>query len=69
LIPTKFVVPIIAPGQKGVPLGDNMETAFSIGGRNVFRGQFQTRFDMALRKETRLMERFRLKSLAACIAV
>jgi hypothetical protein len=59
--PTKFVVPAIAAGQNGVPLGDNMETAFSNGGRNIFRAQFQSRFDMALRKETRLTERVALK--------
>jgi hypothetical protein len=61
LDPSKFAIPTIAPGQNGVPLGDNMETGFSSGGRNIFRAPFQTRFDMALRKETRLTERFSLK--------
>jgi hypothetical protein len=61
LDPTKFVIPTITPGTMGVPLGDNMETAFSGGGRNIFRGPFQQRFDTALRKETKLTERFGLK--------
>ncbi len=61
LDPSKFVIPSITPGQNGVPLGDNMETGFSSGGRNIFRASFQTRFDVALRKETRLTERFSLK--------
>jgi hypothetical protein len=59
--PTKFAIPAIAPGQSGVPLGDNMETGFTSGGRNIFRASFQSRFDMALMKETRLTERVRLK--------
>src|SRR5215472_8225613 len=61
LDPTKFVVPTVAPGTNGVPLGDNMETVFSGGGRNIFRAPFQSRHDMALRKNTKLTERFGLK--------
>ncbi len=61
LDPTKFAVPTITPGTFGVPLGDNVETGFSNGGRNIFRGPFQTRFDVALRKDTKLTERFGLK--------
>jgi len=61
LDPTKFAIPFITPGTNGVPLGDNMETGFSGGGRNIFRAPFQTRFDMALRKDTKLTERFGLK--------
>jgi hypothetical protein len=60
LDPSKFVIPTIAPGTDGVPLGDNMETGFSGGGRNIFRGPLQSRFDTALRKETKLTERFGL---------
>jgi hypothetical protein len=61
LDPTKFVVPTVAPGTNGVPLGDNIETLFSGGGRNIFRAPFQSRHDMALRKNTKLTERFGLK--------
>jgi hypothetical protein len=61
LDPTKFAIPTVTPGTNGVPLGDNLETAFSGGGRNIFREPFQTRFDMALRKDTKLTERFGLK--------
>jgi hypothetical protein len=61
LDPTKFVVPTVAPGTNGVPLGDNIETVFSGGGRNIFRAPFQSRHDMALRKNTKLTERFGLK--------
>jgi len=61
LDPSKFAIPTITPGTNGVPLGDNMETAFSGGGRNIFRAPFQTRFDTALRKDTKLTERFGLK--------
>jgi hypothetical protein len=61
LDPSKFVIPTLMPGTNGIPLGDNMETGFSGGGRNIFRGPFQTRFDVALRKDTRLTERFGLK--------
>jgi hypothetical protein len=61
LDPSKFVIPTITPGTNGVPLGDNIETGFSGGGRNIFRGPFQTRFDAALRKDTKLTERLVLK--------
>jgi hypothetical protein len=61
LNPTKFVIPTIAAGSNGVPLGDNIETVFSGGGRNIFRAPFQSRHDIALRKDTTLTERLGLK--------
>jgi hypothetical protein len=56
-----FIAPTITPGTNGVPLGDNVETGFGNVGRNIFRGPFQTRFDFAVNKETKLTERFGLK--------
>jgi hypothetical protein len=63
---------ILRPGQDGVPpcgpttsgiqnFCDTVETTFSTGGRNVFRGPFQERFDFSLSKDTKLNERFGLK--------
>lgn len=69
---------IIAPGTSGVPacqtmtnsagnpqqVCDTFETAFGATGRNIFRGPFQSRFDMELSKTFRLNERFHLKYTA-----
>lgn len=70
--PVDFTIPLLAPGQDGVPpcgttttgttnFCDTVETPFSNGGRNIFRGPFQTRFDMSLIKNTKISERFSLK--------
>ncbi len=66
-----FYVPTVAPGTNGVPpcgvdfngnpACDTYETAFGSAGRNMFRGPFQTRFDLAAFKEFSLTERFRLR--------
>jgi hypothetical protein len=56
-----FGIPLIAPGQMGVPAGDPFETSFGTTGRNVFRSPFQTRFDLSVFKEFRLSERFKLR--------
>jgi hypothetical protein len=56
-----FGVPLIAPGQSGVPTGDPYETSFGTSGRNLFRSPFQLRFDTAVFKEFRLSERFKLR--------
>jgi len=58
--PAAFTIPLIQPGQKGVPLGDPYETDFGTGGRNIFRQAFQKRADISLVKETKLSERFDL---------
>ena len=59
--PAAFAIPLLQPGQKGVPAGDNLETDFGNGGRNIFRQAFQSRADISLVKETKLSERFLLK--------
>ena len=52
-----FTVPLIAPGQMGVPLDDPFETGFGASGRNLFRAPFQERFDVALAKQFKVTER------------
>jgi hypothetical protein len=70
--PNSFAVPLLQPGQDGVPpcLGppaisvqvcDNFETGFGDNGRNIFRSPFQLRFDLSLFKNFKLSERFNLK--------
>jgi hypothetical protein len=57
-----------APGTNGVPpcdpvtgACDYFETGYASGGRNIFRGPFQSRFDFGLFKNFKLSERFSLK--------
>ena len=54
-----------APGANGVPpcdpttlVCDNFENGYAVGGRNIFRGPFQTRFDFGVFKNFQLTERF-----------
>ncbi len=67
LNPAAFAIPLLAPGQNGVPpcdasgACDVYETSFGNGSRNVFRGAFQKRMDLSIFKQTRLSERFMLK--------
>lgn len=63
-----FGVPLLAPGQDGVPpcdattgACDIYETGFGNTGRNIFRGPFQSRVDMTVFKTLRLTERFALR--------
>jgi hypothetical protein len=56
-----FSPQFVTPGQDGVPAGDIYESLYGGTGRNIFRGPFQVRFDMALAKEFQLNERFRLR--------
>jgi hypothetical protein len=61
-----FAPQFVAPGTNGVPpceaAGcDLYESLFGNSGRNLFRGPFQTRFDMSLAKQFTLSERFRLR--------
>lgn len=64
--PAAFTIPLLQPGQKGVPpcdpsgACDIYETDFGVGGRNIFRQAFQARADISLLKETKLTERFTL---------
>ena len=57
-----------APGTNGVPpcdpntnVCDYYETGYAIGGRNIFRGPFQARFDFGIFKEFKIKERVSLK--------
>ena len=63
---SKIYVPAVAPGTFGVPACtaspcDTYETLFSNTGRNTFRGPFQSRWDTALLKRTRITERTALE--------
>ncbi|AXC14879.1 Oar protein [Acidisarcina polymorpha] len=56
--PNAFALPRVAPGTEGVPLGDDTESDFGVGGRNIFRGDFQKRADMSLVKETQFADHY-----------
>jgi hypothetical protein len=56
-----FTVPLITPGNMGVPAGDPYETSYGGTGRNIFRGPFQLRFDVSVYKDTKLSERLGLR--------
>jgi Carboxypeptidase regulatory-like domain len=56
-----FGVPLLQPGQDGVPAGDFYETGFGPPGRNIFRGPFQNRFDFGVSKNLKINERFTLR--------
>ena len=68
---TAFAYPSLAPGQSGVPpcgptttgttACDTFESTFANGSRNIFRGSFQKRADLAIYKETRITEKYRLR--------
>jgi Carboxypeptidase regulatory-like domain len=60
--------PPYAPGTNGVPTCaapggpcDYFETGYATGGRNIFRGPFQNRFDFGIFKDFKLTERFSLR--------
>jgi Carboxypeptidase regulatory-like domain len=59
--PNAFVYPLLQPGQDGVPAGDYVESGFSNGGRNIFRGPFQKRADIAIFKESSIHESMKLR--------
>ncbi len=69
--PTAFSYPSLSPGESGVPpcgltsagttACDTSESKFASGYRNIFRGSFQKRADLALYKETRIKEKLRLR--------
>jgi len=71
--PDDFSVPLLSPGQSGVPpcgptvggtsanFCDTVETGYGNNGRNIFRAPFQTRFDISLFKNFKISERFALK--------
>lgn len=64
------ITPPIAPGTDGVPpcdsssgtlVCDSYETPYASGGRNIFRGPFQNRFDFGLSKNFKIKEGWALK--------
>src|SRR3984885_2064740 len=69
--PAAFTYPSLAPGQDGVPpcgpttagttACENSESNFASGYRNIFRGAFQKRADLAFYKETKLSKKYRLR--------
>ena len=70
LNPAAFGIPLLQPGDAafGVPPCDPVtgacdiyETNFGAASRNIFVGPFQSRVDMAVFKNFRISERFRLK--------
>jgi len=63
-----FGIPLLQPGQNGVPPCDPVtgacdvyETGFGAASRNIFVSPFQSRVDMTIFKNFRITERFRLK--------
>jgi hypothetical protein len=68
LDPAAFgIPPPIAPGTGGVPpcdpvsgACDYFETPYTTGGRNIFRGPFQNRFDFGLSKKFKINENWAL---------
>jgi hypothetical protein len=56
-----FTLPLLSPGTDGVPNGDNFETTFTNGQRNIFRQSLQKRTDASLVKTLQIKERYVLK--------
>ena len=67
LNPAAFGIPILQPGQNGVPPCDSSnvcdiyETGFGTASRNIFVGPFQSRVDVGIGKNFKISERFRLR--------
>ena len=53
--------PFIQPGTMGVPAGDDFETNFVTGERNIFRQTWQRRADASLVKELTLHDQYTLR--------
>jgi hypothetical protein len=58
---TCFDVPIIQPGDMGVPQGDDFETNFISGERNIFRQSWQRRADASVVKEVPIHEHYTVR--------
>jgi hypothetical protein len=56
-----FTLPIVAAGTGGVPVGDDFETTFTSGQRNIFRQAFQKRADASLVKVLQVSEKYSLR--------
>ncbi len=73
LNPNNFAIPLVQPGQDGVPpcgptadgsasnFCDTLETGYGAAGRNNFSSPFQSRFDFSLYKNIKLTERLTLR--------
>ncbi|HET9741574.1 MAG TPA: carboxypeptidase regulatory-like domain-containing protein [Terriglobales bacterium] len=73
LNPSAFTIPLLQPGQDGVPpcdatggpnngpLCDTFESGFATRGRNIFRGSFQKRADLSIVKQTTISERLQAR--------
>ncbi len=55
-----FQIPIIQPGTLGVPQGDDFETNFTSGERNIFRQSWQKRADASLVKDLPIHDKINL---------
>ena len=60
LNPNCFAIPILQPGTDGVPKGDDFETGFASGERNIFRQSWQKRADASLVKDLPLHDQYSL---------
>jgi hypothetical protein len=58
-----FTLPLLSPGALGgaIPAGDEFETNFTSGQRNIFRQSAQKRADMSIAKMTKITERYSLR--------
>ena len=56
-----FTLPLVSPGTDGVPNGDNFETTFATGQRNIFRQPWQKRADASLAKTLQFSDRYSLR--------
>ncbi len=56
-----FTLPLVSPGTNGVPNGDNFETTFTSGQRNIFRQAFQKRADISLVKTLQFGDRYGIR--------
>ncbi|MGC1158210.1 MAG: hypothetical protein WA891_10520, partial [Acidobacteriaceae bacterium] len=56
-----FTLPLVSPGTDGVPAGDNFETTFTSGQRNIFRQPYQKRADASLVKSVQLSDKYALR--------
>src|ERR1700727_2631801 len=56
-----FTLPLVSPGTDGAPQGDNFETTFTNGERNIFRQAFQKRADVSLVKTLQFNEKYALR--------
>jgi hypothetical protein len=54
-------VPPCGPTTTGTTACDTFESNFANGSRNIFRGSFQKRADLAIYKETKIAEKYRLR--------